>query len=89
MLTDECACCAGVVEVDVGEKEMPDLGALYDARRGNDLLVIGVAVDYVSALMSAKRAGASRAGIIGAALGTVAGIVTAVIVRGRRRRVED
>jgi uncharacterized protein YqgC (DUF456 family) len=40
------------------------------------LAVIGVAVDYVSALMSAKRAGASRAGIIGAALGTVAGIVT-------------
>lgn len=40
------------------------------------LAVIGVAVDYVAALMSAKRAGASRAGIIGAALGTVAGIVT-------------
>ena len=40
------------------------------------LAVIGVAVDYVSALMSAKRAGASRAGIIGAALGTIAGIVT-------------
>ena len=27
-------------------EEMPDLGALYDARRGNDLLVIGVAVDF-------------------------------------------
>jgi hypothetical protein len=25
---------------------MPDLGALYDARRGKDLLVIGVAVDF-------------------------------------------
>ena len=40
------------------------------------LTVIGVAIDYVAASMSAKRAGASRAGIIGAALGTVAGIVT-------------
>jgi uncharacterized protein len=40
------------------------------------LTVIGVVVDYVAASMSAKRAGASRAGIIGAALGTVAGIVT-------------
>lgn len=27
-------------------EEMPDLGALYDARRGKDLLVIGVAVDF-------------------------------------------
>jgi hypothetical protein len=40
------------------------------------LTVIGVAVDYLAASMSAKRAGASRAGIIGAAIGTVAGIVT-------------
>lgn len=40
------------------------------------LAVIGVVIDYVAAAMSARRAGASRAGIIGAALGTVAGIVT-------------
>ncbi len=40
------------------------------------LTVIGVAVDYVAASVSAKRAGASRQGIIGAALGTVAGIFT-------------
>lgn len=40
------------------------------------LAVVGVVVDYVAASVSAKRAGASRAGIIGAALGTVAGIVT-------------
>jgi uncharacterized protein YqgC (DUF456 family) len=40
------------------------------------LAVIGVVIDYVAASMSARRAGASRAGIIGAALGTVAGIVT-------------
>jgi uncharacterized protein YqgC (DUF456 family) len=40
------------------------------------LTVIGVAVDYLAASMSAKRAGASRAGILGAAIGTVAGIVT-------------
>jgi uncharacterized protein YqgC (DUF456 family) len=40
------------------------------------LTVVGVLVDYVAASMSARRAGASRAGIIGAALGTVAGVVT-------------
>jgi hypothetical protein len=40
------------------------------------LAVVGVAIDYVAASMSARRAGASRAGVIGAALGTVAGIVT-------------
>ncbi|MGB2817730.1 MAG: DUF456 domain-containing protein [Burkholderiaceae bacterium] len=40
------------------------------------LAVIGVVIDYVAASMSARRAGASRAGIIGAAIGTVAGIVT-------------
>ena len=40
------------------------------------LTVIGVVVDYVAAALSASRAGASRAGIIGAAIGTVAGIVT-------------
>jgi len=38
--------------------------------------VIGVAVDYVAAALSARRVGASRQGIIGAALGTVAGVVT-------------
>jgi hypothetical protein len=40
------------------------------------LTVIGVVVDYVAASLSAKRAGASRQGIVGAALGTVAGIFT-------------
>jgi uncharacterized protein len=40
------------------------------------LTVIGVVIDYVAASLSAKRAGASRAGLVGAALGTVAGIVT-------------
>jgi uncharacterized protein YqgC (DUF456 family) len=40
------------------------------------LTVIGVVVDYVAASMSAQRAGASRQGIVGAALGTVAGIFT-------------
>jgi uncharacterized protein YqgC (DUF456 family) len=38
------------------------------------LAVIGMVVDYVAASMSAQRAGASRQGIIGAAIGTVAGI---------------
>jgi uncharacterized protein YqgC (DUF456 family) len=40
------------------------------------LAVIGIAVDYAAATLSARRVGASRSGIIGAALGTVAGIVT-------------
>jgi uncharacterized protein len=46
------------------------------------LVVLGVltalawVVDYVAALFGAKRAGASRQAIIGAALGTVAGILT-------------
>lgn len=29
-------------------EEMPDLGALYDARRNRDLVVIGIAMDYRS-----------------------------------------
>jgi uncharacterized protein YqgC (DUF456 family) len=40
------------------------------------LALIGIAVDYAAAALSAQRVGASRSGIIGAALGTVAGIVT-------------
>jgi hypothetical protein len=40
------------------------------------LTVVGVLIDYVAASVSARRAGASRAGILGAALGTIAGIVT-------------
>jgi uncharacterized protein YqgC (DUF456 family) len=40
------------------------------------LTVIGVVVDYVAAALSAKRVGASRQGIIGAAVGTVAGVFT-------------
>ena len=40
------------------------------------LAVIGIAVDYVAAALSAKRVGASRQGIIGAAIGTLAGIFT-------------
>jgi uncharacterized protein YqgC (DUF456 family) len=40
------------------------------------LAVVGMAVDYIAAGAAAKRAGASRQGIIGAAIGTVAGIFT-------------
>jgi len=40
------------------------------------LAVLGVVVDYVATAMSAKRAGASRQGIIGAAIGTLLGIFT-------------
>lgn len=40
------------------------------------LAVIGLAIDYVAAAASARRAGASRQGVIGAAVGTVVGIFT-------------
>jgi uncharacterized protein YqgC (DUF456 family) len=40
------------------------------------LALVGIAADYVAAAVSAKRAGASKLGILGAAIGTIAGIVT-------------
>jgi hypothetical protein len=43
------------------------------------LAVAGFAIDYVATVMSARRAGASRQGLIGAALGTVAGVFTGLI----------
>lgn len=38
------------------------------------LAVAGIAIDYVAAAVSARRVGASKQGIIGAALGTIAGV---------------
>ncbi|MFZ4758001.1 MAG: DUF456 domain-containing protein [Burkholderiaceae bacterium] len=43
------------------------------------LMLLAWGADYVSAMLGAKRAGASRLAIIGAALGTVAGIFTGFI----------
>ena len=43
------------------------------------LTAIGVIVDYAAASLSARRAGASREGIVGAAIGTVAGIFTGFV----------
>jgi uncharacterized protein YqgC (DUF456 family) len=43
------------------------------------LAAIGFAIDYVAAAVSAQRAGASKLGLAGAALGTVAGIFTGFI----------
>lgn len=40
------------------------------------LTALSWAVDYVAALLGARRAGASRLALLGAALGTVAGVVT-------------
>ena len=40
------------------------------------LAVLGFVVDYVAALMGARRAGAHVYALIGAALGTIAGVVT-------------
>jgi len=38
------------------------------------LAVIGIVIDYVAVAVSTKRAGASKQGIIGAAIGTLAGV---------------
>jgi uncharacterized protein len=40
------------------------------------LAAMGMAIDYIAAAASARRAGASRLGVIGAAVGTVVGIFT-------------
>lgn len=43
------------------------------------LTVLALLMDYVSAVLGAKRAGASRQAVIGAALGTVAGIFMGLV----------
>ena len=43
------------------------------------LTVLAFAADYVAALLGAKRAGASRLAIAGAAIGTVAGVFTGFV----------
>lgn len=43
------------------------------------LAVLAWLMDYVAALLGAKRAGASRQAMIGAAIGTVAGVFTGLV----------
>lgn len=43
------------------------------------LTVLAFAADYVAALLGAKRAGASRLAIAGAAIGTIAGVFTGFV----------
>jgi uncharacterized protein len=43
------------------------------------LALLAFAADYVAAALGAKRAGASRLAVVGAALGTIAGIFTGVV----------
>lgn len=43
------------------------------------LAAIGMIVDYVATTIAAQRAGASKQGLIGAAIGTVAGVFTGLI----------
>lgn len=43
------------------------------------LAVLAWLMDYVSAMLGAKRAGASRQAIVGAAIGTVAGIFLGIV----------
>ena len=43
------------------------------------LAVLAWLMDYVAALLGAKRAGASRQALIGAAVGTVAGVFTGLV----------
>jgi uncharacterized protein YqgC (DUF456 family) len=40
---------------------------------------IGIAIDYVATTIAAQRAGASKLGLIGAAVGTIAGVFTGLI----------
>jgi uncharacterized protein YqgC (DUF456 family) len=55
------------------------VGIVLPALPGTVLAVLAWALDYVAALLGAKRAGASRQAVIGAALGTVAGIFMGMI----------
>ena len=43
------------------------------------LAAIGMTVDYVATTIAAQRAGASRQGLIGAAIGTVVGVFTGLV----------
>ena len=43
------------------------------------LTIVGFAADYVAAALGAKRAGASKLAIVGAAIGTLAGVFTGLI----------
>jgi hypothetical protein len=43
------------------------------------LAVLAWLMDYVAAMLGAKRAGASRQAVVGAAIGTVAGIFTGLV----------
>lgn len=43
------------------------------------LALVGVCVDYLAGMATARRAGASRLGLLGAALGTVAGVFAGLI----------
>ena len=43
------------------------------------LAAIGIAIDYAATAIAAQKAGASKLGLIGAAVGTVAGVFTGLI----------
>jgi uncharacterized protein YqgC (DUF456 family) len=43
------------------------------------LALVGVALDYVASTVAAQRAGASKFGLLGAALGTVAGVFAGLV----------
>ena len=43
------------------------------------LTVLGIAADYVAAALGAKKAGASKLAVVGAAIGTVAGVFTGFV----------
>jgi uncharacterized protein YqgC (DUF456 family) len=43
------------------------------------LAAIGIAIDYVATTIAAQRAGASKLGLLGAAIGTVVGIFTGLV----------
>jgi uncharacterized protein YqgC (DUF456 family) len=43
------------------------------------LTVIGIAIDYAASTIAAQRAGASKLGLLGAAIGTIVGVFTGLI----------
>lgn len=60
----------------IGDFEVVGTGVLIAA---GGLTAASLVIDYLSQILFARRAGASRAGLIGAAIGTVAGITAGFV----------
>ncbi|HRK57003.1 MAG TPA: DUF456 domain-containing protein [Burkholderiaceae bacterium] len=60
----------------IGNFEVVGTGVVIAA---GGLTAASLVIDYLSQILFARRAGASRAGLIGAAIGTVAGIMAGLV----------